>query len=44
VASGRVNYVSVADVRIRRPARVRIVLVDKDGWTPLVTSRVVVLR
>jgi plastocyanin len=44
VASGRVNYVSVADVRIRRPARVRIVLVDKDGWTPLVTSRVVDLR
>jgi len=44
VASGRVNYVSVADVKVRRPARVRVVLVDEDGWTPLVTSKVVVLR
>jgi plastocyanin len=44
IASGRVNYVSVADVRIARPARVRIVLVDKDGWTPLVTSKPLVLR
>jgi plastocyanin len=44
IASGRVNYVSAADVKVRRPARVRIVLVDKDGWTPLVTSKAVVLR
>jgi plastocyanin len=44
VASGRLNYVSVADVRVARPASVRIVLVDQDGWTPLATSRVVVLR
>lgn len=44
VASGRVNYVSVADVKVKRPARVRVVLVDKDGWTPLVTSKAVVLR
>jgi plastocyanin len=44
VASGRVNYVSEADVRVLRPARVRVVLVDKDGWTPLATSRVLVLR
>jgi plastocyanin len=44
VASGLMNYVSQADVRIQRPARVRIVLVDKDGWTPVATSRVVVLR
>ena len=43
-ARGAMNYVSQADVRIPRPARVRIVLVDKDGWTPLATSRVVVLR
>lgn len=43
VASGRVNYVSVADVRVARPARVRVVLVDKDGWTPLAVSPVVVL-
>jgi len=44
VASGLMNYVSQADVRIPRPARVRIVLVDKDGWTPIATSNVVVLR
>ena len=44
VASGLVNYVSQADVRIPRPARVRIVLVDRDGWTPIATSKVVVLR
>ena len=43
IAQGRMNYVSQADVRVPRPARVRIVLVDKDGWTPLTTSRVVVL-
>jgi plastocyanin len=44
VASGLMNYVSQADVRIPRPARVRIVLVDKDGWTPIATSKIVVLR
>jgi plastocyanin len=43
VASGRVDYVSRADVKIARPARVRIVLVDTDGWTPLATSPVIVL-
>jgi len=41
VARGETDYVSEAEVRVRRPARVRIVLVDKDGWTPLATSRVV---
>ena len=44
VASGRADYVSEGEVRIRRPARVRVVLVDKDGWTPVATSPVVVLR
>lgn len=44
VSSSRVDYVSEAEVRVRRPARVRVVLVDKDGWTPLATSPVVVLR
>jgi plastocyanin len=43
IASGRVNYISEAEVHVPRPARVRIVLVDKDGWTPLATSRVVLL-
>ena len=41
---GKLDYVSSAEVRVKRPARVRIVLVDKDGWTPLATSRVVTLR
>ena len=42
VARGETDYVSEAVVRVRRrPARVRIVLVDRDGWTPLATSRVV---
>jgi plastocyanin len=37
---GRTDYVSEARVRVRdRPARVRVVLVDRDGWTPLATSR-----
>src|SRR5581483_2994738 len=45
VATGQTDYVSEAEVRIRRrPARVRIVLVDRDGWTPLATSRPVTLR
>jgi len=44
VARGTIDYVSHADVRVPRPARVRIVLVDRDGWTPIATSNVVVLR
>jgi hypothetical protein len=44
VSNAHLDYVSEADVRVRRPARVRVVLVDKDGWTPIATSRVVVLR
>jgi plastocyanin len=43
IASGQVNYISESDIRLRGPARVRIVLVDKDGWTPVATSRIVVL-
>ena len=41
---GRLDYVSEASFAVARPARVRVALVDKDGWTPLVTSRVLVLR
>lgn len=44
VASGRADYLSEGEVRVRRPARVRVVLVDKDGWTPVATSPVVVLK
>jgi plastocyanin len=43
VRRARLDYVSEADVRVDRPARVRVVLVDRDGWTPLATSRVVKL-
>jgi len=43
VSSGHLDYVSEADVRVRRPARVRVVLVDRDGWTPIATSPVVQL-
>ncbi|HZQ03398.1 MAG TPA: cupredoxin domain-containing protein [Gaiellaceae bacterium] len=44
VARGHTDYVSEAEVRVRRPARVRVVLVDRDGWTPLATSRSVTLE
>jgi hypothetical protein len=36
--------VSEAELRVPRGARVRVVLVDRDGWTPIATSRSVVLR
>jgi hypothetical protein len=40
VARGTLDYVSESTVRVRRrPAVVRVVLVDRDGWTPLATSR-----
>ena len=39
----RLDYVSEASFAVKRPARVRVVLVDKDGWTPLATSAVVML-
>jgi plastocyanin len=44
IAHRRLDYVSSAEIRVARPARVRIVLVDRDGWTPLATSRALVLR
>jgi plastocyanin len=44
VAHRRLDYVSVAEIHVARPARVRVVLVDRDGWTPLATSRPVTLR
>lgn len=39
VSSGQTDYVSEAQVRVHGPGRVRVVLVDKDGWTPIATSR-----
>ena len=38
VARKRLDYVSRADFRIRRPATVRVSVVDRDGWTPLAIS------
>jgi len=43
IARARLDYLSQASFRVRRPARVRAVLVAKDGWTPLATSKVLVL-
>jgi plastocyanin len=39
----RLDYVSSASFDVKRPARVRVVLVDKDGWTALATSPVLTL-
>ena len=44
VATRRLDYVSQAGFRLRGRARVRVVLVDRDGWTPLATSRALRLR
>jgi len=43
IARARLDYLSQASFRVVRPARVRAVLVAKDGWTPLAMSKVVVL-
>jgi plastocyanin len=43
IARAKLDYLSQATFRVRRPARVRALLVAKDGWTPLATSKVVVL-
>jgi plastocyanin len=44
IAFRRLDYVSTAGFRVRGRARLRAVLVDTDGWTPLATSPVVVLK
>lgn len=44
IAHRRLDYVSEAELHVPRGVRVRIVLVDRDGWTPIATSRAVVLR
>jgi plastocyanin len=41
VARRRLDYLSRADFRVAHPANVRVLLVDRDGWTPLATSPVV---
>jgi len=40
----RLDFVSQADFRVRRPARVRVALLGRDGWTPVATSPVLRLR
>jgi len=37
------DYVSEAELHVPRGVRVRVVLVDRDGWTPIATSRTVTL-
>jgi hypothetical protein len=39
----RLDYTSQASFRVMRPARVRVALLDTDGWTPVVTSQVLQL-
>jgi plastocyanin len=43
VSHRRLDYVSEADLRVPKGVQVRVVLVDRDGWTPLATSRAVVV-
>jgi len=43
IARAKLDYLSQATFRVRRPARLRAVLVAKDGWTPLATSPVLTL-
>jgi hypothetical protein len=43
IAHRRLDYVSEAVIRVHGPARVRVVLVDRDGWTPIATSRAISL-
>ncbi|HEX7291956.1 MAG TPA: cupredoxin domain-containing protein [Conexibacter sp.] len=42
IARAKLDYLSRASFRVRRPARVRVLLLATDGWTPLATSSVVV--
>jgi plastocyanin len=44
VARKRLDFVSEAAFRARHTGRLRAVLVDVDGWTPLATSRVLTFR
>jgi plastocyanin len=39
IRRARLDYLSTAEIRVHRPARVRIVMVDTDGWTPIAVSR-----
>jgi plastocyanin len=41
VASKRLNYLSRTSFALTGPARARVALVDRDGWTALAISRIV---
>jgi plastocyanin len=43
-ARGTLDYLSRAEFRLRGPARLRVALVDRNGWTALVTSPELSLR
>jgi len=43
IARGRLDYLSQVRFRVHAPARLRALLVAKDGWTPLATSKVLTL-
>jgi plastocyanin len=40
VARKRLDFLSEARLRVRLSARTRVVLLDRDGWTPVAVSRV----
>jgi plastocyanin len=44
IARRRLNFLSQAAFRVRKTGRLRAVLVDKDGWTPLATSPVLAYK
>ena len=44
VARKRLDFLSEARFKVRRRARTRVVLVDRDGWTPIAVSRSVLAR
>lgn len=44
VAHKRLDYLSRASFDVTRPARVRVVLLARDGWTPLAVSSVMRVR
>jgi plastocyanin len=44
VARKRLDFVSEARFKVHRRARTRVLLVDRDGWTPIAISRAVRAR
>ncbi len=44
VGRKRLDFLSSASFRVKRPARVRVLLVGGDGWTPIARSKTLVLH